>query len=85
MDSENDIEGAAEKLARDEGWSKVKALSTLHSKYQSENRLEEAVIVRRLIDKEESKAQSDTGFYAARQETTKKPRTPPSKKMYRSN
>ena len=80
MDSENDIEEAAEKLARDEGWSKVKALSTLHSKYQSENRLEEAVIVRRLIDKEGSKAQSDTGFYAARQETTKKPRTPPSKK-----
>ena len=65
MDSENDIEEAAEKLARDEGWSKVKSLSTLHSKYQSENRLEEAVIVRRLIDKEESKAQSDTGFYAA--------------------
>ena len=62
MDSENDIEGAAEKFARDEGWSKVKALSTLHSKYQSENRLEEAGIVRRLINKEESKAQSDTGF-----------------------
>ncbi|MGB8023236.1 MAG: hypothetical protein WCF06_02835 [Nitrososphaeraceae archaeon] len=80
MDSENDIEEAAEKLARDEGWSKVKSLSTLHSKYQSENRLEEAVIVRRLIDKEESKAQSDTGFYAARPETTKKPRAPPSKK-----
>jgi hypothetical protein len=36
--------------------------------------------VRRLIDKEESKAQSDTGFYAARPETTKKPRAPPSKK-----
>jgi len=36
--------------------------------------------VRRLIDKEESKAQSDTGFYTASPETTKKPRAPPSKK-----
>ena len=36
--------------------------------------------MRRLIDKEESKAQSDTGFYRLVKETTKKPRTPPSKK-----
>jgi hypothetical protein len=63
MDSEKDIEKAAEKLAEDNGWSKVKALSVLHSKYQSNKRLEEAVIVRRIIDRIESEANSNPGFY----------------------
>jgi hypothetical protein len=38
MDSEEDIEKAAKKLADDNGWSKVKALSILHSKYESDTK-----------------------------------------------
>jgi hypothetical protein len=54
LDSEKDIEIAAERLVKDNGWSKLQALSVLHSKYQSERRLEEAVIVNRLIEREKS-------------------------------
>jgi hypothetical protein len=65
LDSEKDIQKAAEKLAKDNGYSKIHALSMLLSKYQSEKRLEEAVIVRRLIHREKSKAKAekDTNYY----------------------
>jgi len=65
LDSEKDIEIAAERLVKDNGWSKLQALSALHSKYQSERRKEEAVIISRLIKKEKSKAkiEPDTGFH----------------------
>ena len=65
LDSEKDIEIAAERLVKDNGWSKLQALSALHSKYQSERRLEEAVIVKSLIDREKSRANAepDTGFH----------------------
>ncbi|MGA9845853.1 MAG: hypothetical protein WBP64_12995 [Nitrososphaeraceae archaeon] len=55
MDNENDIQMAVEKLMKDNGLSKMKALSMLHGRYQSQRRLEEAVIVQRILDKEESK------------------------------
>jgi hypothetical protein len=55
MDNENDIQMAVEKLMKDNGLSKMKALSMLLGRYQSQRRLEEAVIVQRIIDKEESK------------------------------
>ena len=61
MDSEKDIEIAAERLVKDNGWSKLQALSALHSKYQSERRKEEAVIVTRLINKEKSKPKIEPG------------------------
>jgi hypothetical protein len=41
MDSEEEIEKMAEKLAYDQSWSKLKALSMLQSRYESERRLEE--------------------------------------------
>ena len=63
MDTEKNIEKAAEKLAKERGWSKLKALSVIHSRYQSENRLEEATIVDRLIEKEESISGSTPEFY----------------------
>jgi hypothetical protein len=65
MDSEKDIQNAAQKLAKDTGYSKIQALSMLLSKYQSERRSEEAVIVRRLIKVEKSKAEGekDTRYY----------------------
>lgn len=65
MDSEKDIQNAAQKLAKDTGYSKIQALSMLLSKYQSERRSEEAVIVRRLIKVEKSKAkgEKDTRYY----------------------
>ena len=64
MDTEEEIEKMAEKLANNQGWSKIKALSILHSRYESESRLEEAVIVKRIITKEESKPQQvNDGIY----------------------
>lgn len=65
LDSEKDIEIAADRLVKDNGWSRLQALSALHSKYQSERRLEEAVIVNSLIVREKSraKAEPDTGFH----------------------
>jgi len=35
----------------------------LHSKYESDRRLEEAARVRRIIDRIESEANSNAGFY----------------------
>ena len=63
--AKKDIEIAAERLVKDNGWSKLQALSALHSKYLSERRKEESVIVSSLIKKEKSKAkiEPDTGFH----------------------
>jgi flagellar biosynthesis chaperone FliJ len=55
MDSEDEIEKMAEILAKDQGWSKLRALSVLQSRYQSERRLEEALVVQKIMDREESK------------------------------
>lgn len=65
MDNQNDIEIAAEKLVKENGWSRIKALSAIHSRYQSERRLEEALIVQRLInmEKEKLEAEHDKGFH----------------------
>jgi len=65
MDSEKDIQHAAQKLVKDNGYSKIQALSMLLSRYQSDRRSEEAVIVRRLIKVEKSKAkgEKDTRYY----------------------
>ena len=64
MDNENDIQMAVEKIMKDNGLSKMKALSMLLGRYQSQRRLEEAVIVQRIIDKEESKkSEYGEGFY----------------------
>jgi pyrroloquinoline quinone (PQQ) biosynthesis protein C len=54
LDTEKDIKKEAKRLVKDNGWEKAHALSFLHSKYQSENRIEEAAIVGRLISEEES-------------------------------
>jgi hypothetical protein len=64
MDTEEEIEKMAEKLAKNQGWSKLKALSILHSRYVSERRSEEAVRVKKIIDREESKLKYyDKGIY----------------------
>jgi hypothetical protein len=64
MDNEKDIQMTVEKLMKDNGLSKLKALSMLLSRYQSQRRLEEAVIVQRIIDKEEyKKSEYGEGFY----------------------
>jgi pyrroloquinoline quinone (PQQ) biosynthesis protein C len=54
LDTEKDIKKEAKRLVKENGWEKAHALSFLHSKYQSENRIEEAAIVGRLISEEES-------------------------------
>lgn len=64
MDSEEEIDKMAVKLTKDQNWSMLKALSILQSRYESERRLEEAAIVRRIIDREESKPKEiDKGIY----------------------
>jgi hypothetical protein len=64
MDSEAEIINKAEMLARNEGWSKLKALSILHSRYPIERRLEEALRVKKLMDMEESKRKyNDEGVF----------------------
>jgi hypothetical protein len=55
MDTERDIEKAAIKLMMDTKLPKIEVLKMILGRYQSQRRLEEAVIVQRLIDKELSK------------------------------
>jgi hypothetical protein len=54
MDNEEDIKKAAEKIMKDTKVSKLDALNMLLGSYQSQRRLEEAVIVRRTIEKEQA-------------------------------
>jgi hypothetical protein len=54
MDNEEDIKKAAEKIMKDTKVSKLDALNMLLGRYQSQRRLEEAVIVRRTIEKEQA-------------------------------
>jgi VIT1/CCC1 family predicted Fe2+/Mn2+ transporter len=55
MDTEEEINNAAEKIMRDITVSKLDALNMLLGRYQSQKRLEEAVIVQKVIEKEKSK------------------------------
>ena len=55
MDTEKDIEMAAVKLKMNTKLPKIEVLKMILGRYQSQRRLEEAVIVQRLIDKELSK------------------------------
>lgn len=57
MDTEEEIEGAAEKIVSDTGVSKLGALNMLLGRFQSQRRLEEAVRVQRIIDREESRSE----------------------------
>jgi hypothetical protein len=41
-------------LAKENGWDKVQALSHLRTKYESENRAEEAAIVTKVISEVEA-------------------------------
>ena len=54
MDSEKDIKKESKRLAKDNDWDKIHALSYLRTKYESENRTEEAAIVSKLISEEEA-------------------------------
>jgi hypothetical protein len=55
MYTEEEINNAAEKIMRDITLSKLDALNMLLGRYQSQKRLEEAVIVQKIIEKEKSK------------------------------
>ncbi len=55
MDTEEEINNTAEKIMRDITVSKLDALNMLLGRYQSQKRLEEAVIVQKIIEKEKSK------------------------------
>lgn len=55
MDTEEEINNAAEKIMRDITVSKLDALNMLLGRYQSQKRLEEAVIVQKIIENEKSK------------------------------
>jgi hypothetical protein len=55
MDTEEEINNAAEKIMRDIAISTLDALNMLLGRYQSQKRSEEAVIVQKIIEKEKSK------------------------------
>lgn len=55
INAERDIEMAAIKLMMDTKLAQIEVLKMILGRYQSQRRLEEAVIVQRLIDKELSK------------------------------
>lgn len=57
MDTEEDIERAAEQITKDTGGSKLDALYMLLGKYQSQRRLEEAVRVQTIIHREQDKVE----------------------------
>ena len=57
MDTEEDIERAAEQITKDIGISKLDALNMLLGRYQSQNRSEEAVRVQTIIKREQNKAE----------------------------
>jgi hypothetical protein len=54
MDTEEDINIAAETVMRDAKVSKLDALNMLLGRYQSQRRLEEAAIVQRTIQREQN-------------------------------
>ena len=54
MNSEKDIKKEAKGLAKENDWDKLHALLYLRTKYESENRTEEAAIVTKLIHEEEA-------------------------------
>lgn len=54
MDSEKDIKKEAKQLRKENNWDKLRALLYLRTKYESENRVEEAAIISKLIHEEES-------------------------------
>jgi hypothetical protein len=58
LDTEEKIERAGEEVMKETGKSKLEALKMLFSRYESQRRLEEAARVKKVIDKEESKAEA---------------------------
>ena len=54
MNSEKDIKKEVKRLAKENNWDKLHALLYLRTKYESENRTEEAAIVSKLIHDEEA-------------------------------
>jgi hypothetical protein len=54
LDSEKDIKKEAKQLAKENNWDKLHALLYLRNKYESENRIEEAAIISKLISAEEA-------------------------------
>ena len=54
MESEKDIKKQAKQLAKENNWDKLQPLLYLRTKYENENRAEEAAIVSKLIHKEEA-------------------------------
>jgi hypothetical protein len=57
LDTEEDIERAAEQIMKEVGGSKLDALNILLGKYQGQRRLEEAVRVQTIIRREQNKVE----------------------------
>jgi len=54
LNSEKDIKKEAKQLAKENNWDKLHALLYLRTKYENENRAEEAAITSKLVHKEEA-------------------------------
>jgi hypothetical protein len=64
MDNEDDINAAALGIMRETKVSKLEALNMLLGRYQSQRRLEEAVIVQRIIRREQNSLEEyEKGFH----------------------
>ena len=64
MDNEDDINTAADGIMRNTKVSKLDALNMLLGRYQSQRRLEEAVIVQRMIRREQNSLEEyDKGLH----------------------
>ena len=64
MDNEDDINTTAERIMKDSKISKLDALDMLLGRYQSQRRLEEAVIVQRIIRREQNSLEEyDKGLH----------------------
>ena len=59
MDTEIDIERAADQIMKDAGGSKLNALNILLSKYQSQRRFEEATRVQAIIRRKQGKVEDN--------------------------
>jgi hypothetical protein len=54
LDNEKDIKKEAKQLAKENNWDKLHALLYLRTKYENENRAEEAAIASKLVHKGEA-------------------------------
>ncbi|MGA9169664.1 MAG: hypothetical protein WBZ20_05915 [Nitrososphaeraceae archaeon] len=62
MDSEKDIKKEAKQLAKENNWDKLHTLLYLRTKYENENRAEEAIVSKLIHEEEAEETREYDGF-----------------------